>query len=658
MASGRTPKEVIKDMLECTICLDSCTDPKLLQCKHSYCQQCLKQLVETDLQGLKTSIICPKCRQATPIPADGVAGLPPDFHMNQLNEIATVIHPCSVHGEEELQLYCEQCEKAICRICGLKGGDHYLHDYSELQKAMDKYEGEIKAQLEQMKHQAEDIKTSLARLEERDKEISKQQEEIKDLIKNDLKKRETRLIDQLEQMTLAKHEGLADQKDHLATMLARLNSCIQLIDEGFSKGNPQDVLMARTETVCQVNELTTTPLQLEANTEADIIFSPPTTMCHGKLYSPGEPDPSKFRTEGKGGVVGTMSSVFLNTRNFKDEPCKEAIKSLKCEIVSNLTGTRASCSIMRAEHIQSQYMINYQPTIKGRHQLFITVEGQHIRGSPFSFMVKSSIEKLGTPIFCINEVKEPWGVAVNQRGEVVVTEWDGDCVCRFKENGDVLGKWERNVKKPRGVAVDSDGSILVVDSDNNRIQKFNEDGTLVCAKSTGQLQFSTPTGIVFNATNNKIYVTDTNNHRIQVLNSDLSYSSTVGKKGGGQLQFSHPTGIACDRMGKVYVADTDNHRIQVFTPGDEKFFDTFGSQGHAEGELDKPVGVAIDNNTVYISEYKNNRISVFTSAGQFIKSFGGTGNGPGEFLNPRGLAVDISGAVYVCDMGNHRVQVF
>ncbi len=55
----------------------------------------------------------------------------------------------------------------------------------------------------------------------------------------------------------------------------------------------------------------------------------------------------------------------------------------------------------------------------------------------------------------------------------------------------------------------------------------------------------------FNTTNDKLYVADALNHRIQVLNSDLSVSSSFGNKGSGKGQFNYPLDIACDRTGKV-----------------------------------------------------------------------------------------------------------
>ena len=62
------------------------------------------------------------------------------------------------------------------------------------------------------------------------------------------------------------------------------------------------------------------------------------------------------------------------------------------------------------------------PRGSGRHQLHIKVMGEHIRGSPHRVAVnKLPDEKLGTPIRTIDLLSKPWGIALNQSGEVVVT---------------------------------------------------------------------------------------------------------------------------------------------------------------------------------------------------------------------------------------------
>ena len=696
----------VEEQLNCSICLDTYTDPKILQCFHVFCRQCLVPLGVRDQQG-QLSLTCPTCRQDTPIPARGVAGLQSAFHINNLLEILedsarklenspatperatnTDLNPgskashCFVHEDKELEVYCETCGELICLKCVTKSGKHYSHDYEELNVAFEKYKKEITSSLEPVEKQVVIIKNALTLIEQCHGEISDQRAALEDNIHATFRRlrevltvRETQLIGQLHKTTQGKLKGLAAKSDQIETTLAKLDSCLHFMRESIKAGNESDVLKMKTNTVHQVKELTT-PFQedsLKPNTEADMVFSALadlTAMCqsYGKVFSSGSPDPSKCHITGKGlevAVVGEKSTAILHAVSYEGKPFEEPIKSLEYELVSEITGTRASCSVERRE--KSQYEISYQPTIKGRHQLHIKVEGQHVRGSPSSVAVKSPVEKLGTPILTLDGVRKPEGVAINQRGEVVVTECGVHCVSVFSPSGEKLrsfgthGSGQRQFKHPCGVAVDCEVNILVADYCNNRIQKFTAEDEFLAAVSTkdsGPLQFSPPTDIAFNTSNNKVYVVDNENHCVQVLKSDLTFSSTFGKQGSGKGQFSDPWGITCDSTGKVYVADTGNHRIQVFT-AEGKFLSMFGRRGQGRGELASPWCVAVDTSgMVYVSEEGNHRVSVFTTDGQLVTSFGRKGEGPGEFSNPCGLAVDTNGVVYVCDLSNNRVQVF
>ncbi len=61
---------------------------------------------------------------------------------------------------------------------------------------------------------------------------------------------------------------------------------------------------------------------------------------------------------------------------------------------------------------------------------------------------------------------------------------------------------------------------------------------------------------------------------------------------------------------------------------------------------------------VYVGEYLNNRVSVFTCEGVFLKSFGSRGSGPGQLYLPFGITVDQCGVVYVSDTTDNNVQMF
>ena len=627
----------------------------------------------------------------TPIPDRGVAGLQPAFHINHLLEVQEslqkaenpaptpegavkdpeIVKPsvrfCFEHPEEELRLYCETCGELVCVQCIMKDGKHHDHDCAVLTKAFEKYQEEVASSLDKMEKQVMATEKALAQLDTCCGEISDQRAVTEANIQITFRRlqkvlnvRETELISQLHKMTQEKLKDLAAQRDQIETTLAQLHSCLHYMRESLRPGNEGDVLMMKANTVRRVKVLTT-PFQpdfLKPNTNVDIVFSAPADMIavcqnYGQVSSPGTPDPSKCHIAGKGAeaaVVGEKSTAILQAINFEGKPCEEPIKSLECELVSEITGTRASCSVERRG--QSQYEISYQPTIKGRHQLHIKVQGQHIRGSPLSLVAKSPVKKLGYPISTIQGLDGPRGVAVNQRGEVVVAERCRCCVSVFTPSGEKLrsfgkhGSGQGKFDSPYGIAVDGEGNILVADCGNHRIQKFTAEGQFLAAVGTrgsGPLQFSNPIDIAYNAKNRMVYVADWGNNRVQVLKSDLTFSSIFGKKGSGKGQFNEPWGIACDSTGKVYVADTENHRIQVFTAAG-KFFRMFGRHGHDRGELGQPIGVAIDtSDMVYVSEYLNSRVSVFTLEGHFMTSLN-----YGAGLGSRGVAVDDNGVVYVC----------
>ena len=701
----------LEEGLSCSICLDTYTDPKLLQCNHVYCRQCLVPLVDRDQLG-KLGIACPTCRQVTPVPDSGVRGLQSAFHIKHFLDVQasfqklenpaaildealrgvqasvstgpgsvstgpasmSTVPVCLEHHEEELKLYCETCAELVCLQCIMKYGKHHDHDWAVLKKAFERYRDEMASASEPMDEQVKSLEIALVQIDTQCAEISDQRAAIKDDIRVTFKQlqellsaREAELIDQLDDTAQGKLKGLAAQRTEIETTLAQLKHCLHAIKDSFV-GKELDALMIKKRRLQEVNALST-PLRPEAlipNTGADMAFSIPediTDMCmsYGQILAVGLPDPSKCCITSKGiegAVVGGSSTATLQAVNFEGEPCKGLVRSLECELVSEITGTRASCNVERRG--QSQYEISYQPAVKGNHLLHIKAEGQHIRGSPFGMAVKSPVENLGSPILAIGEVEGPWGVAINQTGDIVITEGNKNCVSVFGRSGKKVlsfgkfGSRRGEFVGPHGVAVNGWGNILVADSTNHRIQKFSAEGQFLKAvgtKGSGPLQFLYPTDVA--CSSSKVYVVDNINHRVQILNSDLTYSNTIGRKGSGKGHFNEPWGVACDSTGRVYVTDRANHRIQVFS-AEGKFLTMFGKRGQSLGSLDGPNYVAVDDDDmVYVSERSNHRVSVFTSEGQYVTSFGGkVGSGPGELSHPHGVAVDGSGVVCVCDHGH------
>ena len=272
-----------------------------------------------------------------------------------------------------------------------------------------------------------------------------------------------------------------------------------------------------------------------------------------------------------------------------------------------------------------------------------------------------------TSVHTIPELNRPWGVAVANDGHIVVSEKDGDTVTILNRDGKKgktfgLRNGIKNVKfsHSRGVAITPDKFILV--ADEHKIQKISMDGKCIESvgkEGSGPLEFDCPCGIAISPTIGHIYIADSNNHRIQVLNPDLTFSHTFGIHGFAVGQLNLPVHVAIDRQGLVYVTEYLNHRVQTFTPEGQVLCHFYTGQ-------DKyPVGIAVDdNNLVYITEsisqdQEGNRcVSIFTTDGQFIRAFGVYGSSVGQFYFPNGITFDRDGFCYVCDMYKNRIVVY
>jgi peptidylamidoglycolate lyase len=134
------------------------------------------------------------------------------------------------------------------------------------------------------------------------------------------------------------------------------------------------------------------------------------------------------------------------------------------------------------------------------------------------------------------------------------------------------------------------------------------------------------------------------NGRIIRYNPQGELISEFGSVGSGAGQFDLVHGVAVDRDGRIYTADRNNNRIQVFSEAGE-FIEEWPN-------VEDPVGVYIDERDgVWVISAAQNRILKFNTQGVLQHGFGaygGTlGGFPGGLARPHQLSVDQEGNVYI-----------
>lgn len=260
----------------------------------------------------------------------------------------------------------------------------------------------------------------------------------------------------------------------------------------------------------------------------------------------------------------------------------------------------------------------------------------------------------------------PYGVAVDSRGRIIVTDPGAEGVHIFDfaaHKYKFLDRHEKSknpMRSPQAVAVDAQDNIYVTDSEAGDIFVFDSHGNFrrtIGSLRGGEGYFKRPTGIAIDSEARKIYVTDTLRDQIFVLDMEGTVLGTIGKHGGGPGELYFPTELYLSKSG-LTVVDAMNFRVQFFSSGGT----AQGSIGYLSdslGGLFRPKGVSIDSEGhIYVVDGLWGVVQVFDRQGQLLYYFGKRGAGLGEFQLPSGLFIDKNDRIYIADSYNGRVQVF
>ena len=594
---------------------------------------------------------------------------------------------CPKHSKEKLKFYCSTCQELVCSDCTVI--THRDHSILSVEDVLQEHKSRMIQALNALSSFSqitdESAGTILSAKEAIIKEVSQAKKQILDVFTS------------LEEVVKTRKDELLSKVDEVSDEpLQKLQACSEQVESLRS----QIITSQKFLTECLEHKGSTAMLSVERT-----ILHHIQQLCNSvqKVELPQEASEIgvEFRDHGIETLFTEYGEVVLRARQeITSLPLIESESDS-----SPLPPTSSSPVLLESQH-DTSFLINSFTTRlvdsltvrKGstlrvrssnpprRMSSFIEIEREDVstcstdssslpcsddlNSMEFSFssdISKSSFKIVGVGIRAIEGLQYPGGISVNNKNQnIIVCEFGSHQVGVLDQRGSIKlkigskGTGNGQFMYPQKAAITQKGDLVITDS-INRIQLFSAQGKwlrTVGLTGSGQLQFRDPVGVAV-GTNHRFYICERENHRIQVLNQDCSFHKFIGKRGNSESEFNSPSDIVADGRGFLYIADCWNHRIQVLNE-DGLFIREFGYKGSNPGELNWPSHVCIDADEalVMVTEVRNHRVSMFQTNGQFVKCFGRKGSGLGQLYKPRGIAMDFNKMLYVCDCGNHRIQVF
>jgi sugar lactone lactonase YvrE len=261
-----------------------------------------------------------------------------------------------------------------------------------------------------------------------------------------------------------------------------------------------------------------------------------------------------------------------------------------------------------------------------------------------------------------------------------VSTYAGTGTATFLDSSNLISGFN----KPMGIILDTSNNLYIADTYNNRIRKLTKSNNMVTTYAgNGSAAFTngTATSSAFNYPiglsidlNGNMYIGDTSNNRIRVINSNgnvnlLAGNGSYAYSDGITASFYSPSATITDIYGNLYI--TDSNRLRRIETGGVSV-NTIAGSGTATyldgiglvSGFNKLTNIAIDlNNNIYICDTSNNRIRLLNNNG-VISTLAGSGTATyldgasnlAGFNSPTAICVDLSNNVYVADNSNNRIR--
>ena len=565
--------------------------------------------------------------------------------------------------DEPLNIYCYDCCTLICRDCTVK--DHKEHNFEFCKKAAPTTKKRLLEELKPLKEQSIDFSHAVKEIQTIKNEVEAQGDSVANTIqtsfkelRNILDKREKELLNDCGRVVREKVEKLSLQEKNLSLASAEVHSIVDYTEQCVRHCTDNEVMSMHAEIrnriEQEIDERSKSGRSLEPVEEADMGVE---VRCAEALQQLCETqaniiqlriDPAKCTVTMEIDTIpevnklcGAALAVRLTNNQLTNRNC-----AITSQIKSLYNGVITDCKVSSAG--SGKYSMKYTPSLRGRHELTVSVDGQQVAGSPFPVFVSIHPMQLGKPVKVWNNLCCPVGITINSSREILFTEYERNII-KLTPHKQVKTLVARQVQGMCSITVDCEDNIYCTSMDTSKILRSDRDGGNVQVKEVKQVNgcgFLDVAVIGDEVMMSEAHCTGT----IVVFDKELNYLRHIEQKRAGRLG-----GIASDNYGNVYTTGYDC--IQVFS-NDGVLLRSFGCNENGVKKLSSPGGICVSGQCVYVVNNTSHSVSVFTTDGVYVSSFGQCGHEEGEFNSPLFLCVDQDSFIYVADTNNRRVQCF
>ena len=561
---------------------------------------------------------------------------------------------CKDH-DEQMKIYCFDCNRLICRDCIVF--EHREHKCDFVKKAAPKTKEKLIENLAPLKeiqvslHGAtHTVKSTKLDVEAQGASVATTIERSFDELHQIIEQHKRELLEKAASVTKGKLDRLNIQEKGFEMASGTIQSLVDFVERNIENGTEEELMSIHMQMLNRISEETRkhqrSSAELEPVEKANTVVE---VGCADELKKMCLEKTSllEFSIEGSGMKEAECSKPAHATMVYRSmNPT-----SIESKLISVHDGSVAPVKMQ--QKYRGVYEIEYVPKIQGRYKLEITSNGLPVPGSPYPVFVKISPTQLGKPVKVISGVNKPIDIVINSAGEVLVAENHGDVIVLDK-NGKKLhniAKSQYHFKALEGIAVDKEDNCYLTDEGSGKLFKFNQKHELVKVIGQGQgLKQFNPWGI--SICGEQVIVgsrTDLPCLYIFHTNLELDRKIDLERTGVGDVM-----GIVSDEHMNVYICDYSCGGVHVLSlKGQGELLYSFGKE-----QLRLPHSISISGGLVYISVWSGRRVFVFSKEGKLVTSFWGIGSKEGKFMFPSGLVFDDDGFLYVGDFGNNRLILF